>query len=557
MPFWSHRDTIAVVRIPPYPDGHQMATTWSDRKKAAGVRLELTWFAARNCWKKKHKEIVYYFKHSNSKSGYEAAWSEWLRKRDELDGTRKNALVYQQHKELFERVLSWYDAFGVPITEQAIHDQVQAFLSWLDELYQQPDLTDSLPMGAFCRPNKRAEFYHEFTGIRSSELDSWMVPSSGGYTLLGRTGYDLPPKWLDRLDRMSSVANSKEPQTIGHWLDKYIQRVSARGGKFITPNSARDRAFKLAHFRGYTDLLAHVSVIDEVYLERYHAALDSAISEKSEVELSRDSKIDYFGAFRMFVRWCSQQRACELPPPANLDSKEFSFREPLGTGRKRQQKKAMLWTVAEFTHAIAVLPKPYPAYLMLMLNCGFRHVDLSQLRWVDLQLDQQRLVIQRNKLNQQETAPVVSYPLWDKTVELLKDAASADPVYVLRNQDGGSVENSIKVWWKRNAHKHELGHKRLDFIRKTGATMIARIDSSLDDMYLGETLSTTAKVHYSFHDGEPCRGFDDSVRQMGSEFGFSEAPLKTVTLTQEVLAKLAAAGIDVASLSSRSTAVTH
>ena len=534
-----------------------MATTWSDRKKATGVRLELTWFAPRNCWKKKHKESVYYFHHENSKSGYETALSEWVVKRRELDGTRRNALVYQQHKEQFERVLSWYDAFGVPVTEQVIHEQVQAFLSWLDEQYQQADLMDSLPMGVFCGNHRRREFYHEFTGIRAIESDCWMMPNSGGYTLLGHAGYDLPSKWLDRLDRMSAVANSKEPQTIGHWLDKYIQRVFARGGKFITHKSARDRDFKLANFRGYTDLLAHVSVIDEVYIERYHAALDSAVSKKSEIELSRDSKIDYFSAFRMFVRWCSQQRACELTPPANLDSKEFSFREPLGTGRKRQQKKAMLWTVEEFTHAIAVLPKPYPAYLMLMMNCGFRHVDLSQLRWVDLHLDLNRLVIQRNKLNQQETAPVVSYPLWNKTVELLIDAASTDPVYVFRNQEGGSVENSIKVWWKRNAVKHELGHKRLDFIRKTGATMIARIDSSMDDMYLGETLSTTAKVHYSFHDGEPCRGLDDAIGQMGSLFGFSEAPLKTVTLTQEIMAKLAAAGIDVDSLSPSSTAVTH
>jgi integrase len=250
----------------------------------------------------------------------------------------------------------------------------------------------------------------------------------------------------------------------------------------------------------------------------------------------------------MFVRWCSQVRDCDLTAPANLDSREFGFREPDGTGRRRQQKKAMLWSVLEFNTAISVLPAPYPAFLMLMLNCGFRHVDLSELRKSDIDLKKGRLTIQRNKLNQQDTAPVVSYPLWKKTIELVSASMSADPVFVFTNERGNQVELSIKLWWKRYAEKHGFGIKRLDYIRKTGSTTIARIDTRLDTMYLGETLDTTAKIHYSFNDGEPCQALDDAIGEMGAQFGFCESPVRRVALTPEVLAKLSAAGIDLSSL---------
>lgn len=509
---------------------------WSDRQKSTGNRLELTWFAARNLWKKKHEGKVHYFKFPNTKEGYEAALHEWLQQKLQLTGLRKNFDVYEAHREIFEQVLTWYLQFGVPDLERKLYEQVQAFLDWLRVEVSRPELMNQLPVGAFCGTTLRNQFYCEFVNINF------------GYTAFGSRQYVLPDKWVDRIDRMKAGQNSKEPQTIGHWLTKYINRVSQRGGKFIKHESAKDREFKLKHFRGYCDQLAHITAINEDYLEKYHANLDSHVSGSTGNEISKDTKADYFAVFRMFVRWCSQQSTCELTPPANLESKEFGFREPIGTGRKRQEKKLKLWTSEEFKLAISTLPKPYPAFLLLMMNCGFRHVDLSELRKADLHLHAKRIVIQRNKLNQQDTAPVISYLLWDRTVELLREAMSDDPVYVFRNLDGGPVENSIKVWWKRNSERYGLLGKRLDYIRKTGATMIARIDSSLDDMYLGETLSTTAKVHYSFHDGEPCQGLDDAILSLGAEFGLAEAPSMRVTLTKDVLEQLKRAGIDLAKL---------
>lgn len=513
-----------------------MAKLWSDRQKEGGAKLELTWFVARSTWKKKHNGATHYFKHPNSKEGYEAALRGWLLKKSELSGSRKNSDVFKLHMKLFQDVQKWYDQFGTPSSEGKVQEQVGAFLAWLDDLHQEPELPNRLPVMGFSRPNLRPEFFRNF------------VDQGTGYTSIGSIHYQLSDKWIDRLDHMAGNGSSKEPQTISHWLEKYTSRVQKRGGRFIKKRSAEDRRHKLRHFSKYADGLAHIQVIDELYLERYHAELDSCVSGRTGLELSKDSKSDYFAVFRMFVRWCSQQSACDLKAPANLDSKEFGFREPLGTGRIRQEKKLKLWTPAEFRHAIEVLPKRYSAYLMLMLNCAFRHVDISELRWSDLRLDQGRIIIQRNKLNQQASAPVISYPLFDKTVELVKETMGDHAEFVFTNETGGQVEGAIKLWWKRNSQKHGLEGKRLDFIRKTGSTVISRYDHNLDEMYLGETLSTTAKVHYSFRDGEPCQKLDDGIAQLGAEFGFCESPVKRISLTKEVLAELERAGVDLAKL---------
>ncbi|MEZ5943216.1 MAG: tyrosine-type recombinase/integrase [Planctomycetaceae bacterium] len=194
--------------------------------------------------------------------------------------------------------------------------------------------------------------------------------------------------------------------------------------------------------------------------------------------------------------------------------------------------------------ALDNLPEAYPCYVMLMLNCGFRHVDVSELQWSDLRLSEERLVIQRNKLNQQDTAPVVSYPLWDTTIELIERHKSDHEKFVFTNHAGNQVEDSIKTWWGRNRDKYGLGEKRLDYVRKTGSTFVERRERLLDEIYLGESLSTTAKIHYSFNDGEPCKELDKAIAHLGAEFGFCEPPTKTIELTPELMEKLAAAGIE-------------
>lgn len=501
---------------------------YAERMKQQNVKLELSWYKARNCWSKKLGPKAHYLYHPITQDGYQAALHEWILLKAQIDGERPDADLWHHHRDLFLQVQRYWQQFGLSSSESKLAKQVDEFLEWIESGLNQPVLLKQMPIGSFCGSRLRTEFHSEFVG---------------DFTLLGlNVNYSLPEKWQDRIGRLSTKRHVKEPQIIEYWLDKYIDRVQKRGGKYIREKTADDRDYKLRHFRKYADLQAHVENIDEPFVDAYHDALDAA-KTKIGKELSRDSKEGYWKAFSMFVRWASAQATCEMKLPANLESKERGFRDPKGTGRTRQAKKAMLWSVEEFKTATAALPPPYNCFAFLMMNCGFRHVDISELRHEDLHLNHGRIVIQRNKLNQQDTAPVISYKLWKATIDAIEKSKSEHPEFVFVNETGGQVENSIKVWWKRN--KSTYGGKRLDYLRKTGSTMIAKIDPNLDEVYLGESLKTTTRIHYSFNDGEPCEALDKGLDQLGAEFGLAEQPNKAVTLTADMIKALQVAGFKI------------
>ncbi|MEZ5943218.1 MAG: hypothetical protein R3C18_17635 [Planctomycetaceae bacterium] len=75
-----------------------MAQGYSEKCKAGGVKLELTWFAARKSWKK-YIGKLYYFKYPNTKQGYEQALLALVELKAELDNERPHAEVWQHHKK--------------------------------------------------------------------------------------------------------------------------------------------------------------------------------------------------------------------------------------------------------------------------------------------------------------------------------------------------------------------------------------------------------------------------------------------------------------------------
>lgn len=494
-----------------------------EQAKVKGIRLELSPHDGR-CWRKFHGGKRHYFSHPLTKEGYAAAIEEWYLLKAKLSTERPHAKTYIHNRETFAQVLDYFNAFGTPVAEREIHASAKGYLDFVESALLEPKLGPRISgLGVFLKENPL--FAAEF------------VP--GKYTALGTEHYELPDKWKDRIARMKPGKADKVPQTIGHWLDVYLASVERRVGRTIVEPTFTNRRHKLAHFKGWADLQAHISTIDDKYIDRYHAAVDGPdeVAAVSVPQLEKASKEGYFASFRMFVRWCGRASDCDLTPPANLDSREFAFREPKGTGRKRMKKKKLLWTKDEFSQALA-LPLPYRCYLLLMLNCGFRHVDLADLRHDDVDFDAARIIYQRKKLNQSATTPVICYPLWPSTVEAMRQCQSDDEEYFFRNAVGESVENAIKLWWRRYAQKHGLGGKRLDFLRKTGSTSVARFDRGLDEFYLGEALDRTAKQAYSFNDGEPCDKLDKAIQNLGWEFGQAEQPTVTVELTPELIQAL-------------------
>jgi len=511
--------------------------SYSTKAKQDGTKLNLSWWKSRQMWRKMYRGKRYYFSQPDTKAGYEAALAEFHHAKIKATETRPNAALWQTKLETFQMVNDWYDRFGVPSNEKKLAAQVRDFIEWLKSQMEAVSLPPAIPLFDFTdqgRPEFLKEFGYEVQGIGTGDQ------------------IQTNSKWADRLERLTDTPK-KHPQTIGYWLDAYQDRTAKRGGQIIKEASAKDRAFKLGHLRTYANLDDHITTIDEQWLDDYHMALDQAKSRarrkegEQPKELSRDSKQDYFSVVRMFIRWASQQSKCELNAPKNLDNKDFTFRAPQGTGRHRRAIKEKLWSPDQLTKLIAKLIKlgdhQNACYVCLMANCAFRHTDLSELTHGDIDLKAGRITIQRNKNNQLNTSPIISYKLWTKTIQLIKKAKSDHPTYLFLNNQGGQIKDSIKSWWWRNRDDLGYADMRLDYIRKSGSTLISKFDRQIDDMYLGENLSTTAKIHYTFTDGEPCQALDDATDYLGSLLGYAEAPVKRVELTPEMLEVLRGAGL--------------
>ncbi|HUE14829.1 MAG TPA: hypothetical protein VMR25_11740, partial [Planctomycetaceae bacterium] len=449
-----------------------MATNWPQRQKERKIRLELSTHDNR-CWKKFRDGKHHYFMHPLTKEGYEAALREWTLLSAKLDGERPNAPQYHHQRDLFTLVQSWYDRFGVPKDEAKLAQQVEQFLDWIAKELEQPTLPYTMPVMAFV--STHSDFLDEF-----------------GHAGLGTTAYRLPEKWQERIRQLDDApAVSKCQQTIEYWVGEYLTRTKKRAkGTTTTIGTARDRVQRLNKYKRMTDTSKHVTTIDPDAVDKYHDDLN-------ELQIAKKTKEGYFNAFRMMVRWISGRKNCDLynKKPANLENKDWAFREPDGTGRKRMAKKEQLWTPEEFATVLKTVPQPYRAYLVTSLNCGFRSSDLSALRKTDLRLADGRIVIQRQKMNQQETAPVVSYRLWDITVKLINEALCDDPVFAFAGRWGNRLvvskfdangepktHDNLATYWGHNREEYGLAGKRLDYIRKTGSTWIKKIQRGIEKL---------------------------------------------------------------------------
>ena len=255
------------------------------RCKANGIRLELTPHLARNIWKKTKDKTTpkdIYFSHPLTAQGYELALAEWFKKKKELDGTKPHSEHVEHLQKLYGDVQKWYDAFGVPATESKLANQVSVFLTWLKEAAKK-DFPEPITfqVALMMWAARRHHFWQEFIIDSFSDIRS--------------IEFNLPAKWIDRIDRATATILDKEPQTIGHWIQRYLDRQKERGEKQIRKRSARDRKYKLQHFSEWCDKLAHVKTIDVDYVVKYHNDLDAT-------KLAKDSKEGYFAVFRMFVR---------------------------------------------------------------------------------------------------------------------------------------------------------------------------------------------------------------------------------------------------------------
>ena len=130
--------------------------SYSTKCKERGIPLEVNWY--RKYWRKRIKgHTPFYFKHSDTKEGYEAALREWILEKAKIDGERPYADVWHHHRQLFQIVETYWEQFGKDRSEATLAKEVRAFLESIDNHLEQPELRERIGIGGLGK-----QFRNEF-----------------------------------------------------------------------------------------------------------------------------------------------------------------------------------------------------------------------------------------------------------------------------------------------------------------------------------------------------------------------------------------------------------
>lgn len=514
----------------------EMAKGWHQKQKGKGVKLILTWFAPRNCWKKYRGGTTKYFHHPNSAAGYEAAVAEYHAWLHEERDSRTLAAEYRHHIDQIGKCIEWYGRFGVPDDEDELHE---AILGVSDRLKLNLDSEQELPRIAECLPN--GDRNHEvafLTAFCEGGIVGADDPSNEFDARFGSLGWSPNGDWKERLRQLSDLEShhKKQPQTVKHQVQRFLdfKERQVHAG-VITARTWGTLSERLPYFLEWIKPGTHVSTIDGTTLTGYYEWV------LSKPAWGHQRAKGIFNVARQWIRWAWRQDDVELHQlPRNIDSREWVFLTHLDeSGVARKTRTEQLWTPAEFEETLELVPEDFQLFLLLMLNCGFTNSDVAVLLKSEVCLNDGRIVRQRSKTRRHARPPVVNYKLWPKTRELLQRHWSEHPSFALTNRRGNPLgvsklkiengETKETIWTSigrrygqmKSARNSKLPDKQLKFLRKTGSTKIKsnREFMALDSLYLGHSWATVADKHYNAFDGEPFAPLDEALDWLGSEFG--------------------------------------
>lgn len=284
-------------------------------------------------------------------------------------------------------------------------------------------------------------------------------------------------------------------RTIGHLFTNFKKREMARAErKDVSVSQASVNVQALEKFITFAKWNTDVGTIDETVVSDYHEYLNSDQSKGSE------TKRKAWTVFKRFLRECREDKLLTLPE--NLESKRFAF--------KRAKKKIVTWSVQDIRTLLAKIPddSPAKAWYLLMLNCGFRDRDVSEVVESEINWTKGTLTRKRLKTSEDDSCPVVCYPLWQETIDAIRRHRSGQE-RVFLGADGLPLWDDKIVDGKRK--KVDRIRKEMDkwikeaSIKGNMLKLRATCASTLDEhaeygryspYYLGHSPGTMATAHY-------------------------------------------------------------
>jgi len=146
--------------------------------------------------------------------------------------------------------------------------------------------------------------------------------------------------------------------------------------------------------------------------------------------------------------------------------------------------------------------------VLLHLNCGCYSGDIADLEHTDIDFDAMTLTYKRSKIERFKKDPV-TYPLWSRTLELIKALDSDHATLCFVNEKGKHLDkgkdnkrtDNIGKRFRRHKITHfpTFGFGLMDF-RKTAATELMEIAyNDLGDQFLQHGSDSTTLKFYAAH----------------------------------------------------------
>ena len=352
-------------------------------------RFKLTAMPATNRWRKIHRGKTYYVGcgHCASKhdrEGYKVAIAEWRELLDRLENTPTpdDVALYEDAQQA-KRLLEELANRAGPLKTVTAHGRRYAIMPRADWMIE----TDG----------KRftADEYDRAVAEATKKVEG------------GASKKDTIEAAVE-----SFLATKKERHSVGNL------------------SASRVRLCRL-HLRTVEDVLGKDTSVADITEEAVKTYWQSLVDHLKAEDYGRTTAADRWATFKEWVR-----SIYAIPQPRNLNSRDLSISKPA--------KKVVVWSVEEVKDRFRKASERLRLFLLLQLNCGMYGGDISNLRPSEVDWTKGRITRKRSKTERLDSTPVVDYPLWAATFELLRKYGNRTGERVFSYQGGALVAQWFK-----------------------------------------------------------------------------------------------------------------
>ncbi|QDU17467.1 hypothetical protein CA11_53090 [Gimesia maris] len=440
---------------------------------------------------------------NNTKTGSRAAANQFWQ--DFIDQQNMNAVMYDSAIKKRQIILE-----AERIRREEFQNKHEFVLDILPSMHHPDDRLQMLPDEKQTLKKQIALLEHQ----KSNGLP------------YGETETELPdlPTIPILLPEQSESIRQESKQTLSILIAEKLERLEKRtqlkptNKKYLSVGGLKNqKRFLNSIITSLGDL--HIDLINEKEVIKYHDFIN-------EMNLVESSKLDYWVYFKEFIQGCCDDGIKKIIP-LNLHKKSFNF--------SPDQKTPKPATIEEAKYVLSICKEKGKSLselaVLLHLNCGMYNKDIALLKKCDVDLQNKTLTYKRSKALKHEQIERVTYPLWKRTVELLKELESNGDNYWLLNSNGknhmigedGKRKNGIGKEFSKFKKAHLPQYKKdLKDFRKTGCTELEnqKQPDTISRQFLQQSAEDTKGKWYS---GQMRTAFTEAILGLEKVFEIKEA----------------------------------